>query len=111
MAKLETERGGVRGKRLRCLVHAPAAAPWRLRVDGDDVMVGGKPVERRDGESRASHENDPPPCHRLPLVAAIDLAEFLQRAANDHVAFQPRDMVDEQQPIKMIHLMLNTGGK
>ena len=89
MTKLEAMAGGVRGKRLRCLAHATSAAPWRLRVDGDDVMVGGKPVERRDGESRASHEDDPPAGHRLPLVAAIDLAEFLQRAANDHVAFQP----------------------
>ena len=51
-------------------------------------MVGSKPVEGRDGESRTSHENDPLACHLLPLVAAIDLAEILQGAAYDHVALQ-----------------------
>ena len=66
MTKLEAMAGGVRGERLWCLAHAPAAAPWWLRVDGDDVMVRGKPDERRDGDSRASPENDPPACHRLP---------------------------------------------
>ena len=111
MANRQPTCGGVRRHRLRGLAHAAAGAAWRLCVDSQHLMLIGKPVKRRNGESRTSHEDDPPTSHGWPLVAAIDLAKLFQGAPDDHVAFQPRDMVDEQHPVQMVDLMLHAGGK
>ena len=58
MPGFEAARGGMGGKRLRCLAHAAARPARRLCVDGEDVMRAGEPVQRRNGEIGAPHEHD-----------------------------------------------------